>query len=147
MTRAEDIERIVIAAHALTRVAALSTQNEAPAAQWRALTILQNEGAQRVGDLARASRATQPGMTRLVGQLADQGLVTRSTDPDDSRATVVTITATGVDALAQWREQLGAALEPMFADLGEEEWTSLEQAARILTTRIALPVASTGASR
>jgi DNA-binding MarR family transcriptional regulator len=139
MTRAEDIERIVTAAHALTRVAALSTHNDAPAAQWRALTILQKEGAQRVGDLARTSRATQPGMTRLVGQMAEQGLVTRSTDPDDSRATIVTLTTAGADALDRWREQLGAALEPMFANLSDQEWSTLEHAARILTARAAAP--------
>jgi len=140
MTRAEDIERIVVAAHALTRVAALSTQNDAPAAQWRALSILQREGAQRVGDLARTSRTTQPGMTRLVGQLTDQGLVTRSADPDDSRATVVTITTAGSDAIDGWREQLGTSLQPLFEDLTEEEWSTLEHAARILTDRAAAPL-------
>ena len=70
MTHAEDIEEIVVAAHALTRIAALETRNEAPAAQWRTLSILQNEGPQRLGELATLSRVTQPGMTRLVGQLA-----------------------------------------------------------------------------
>ena len=30
MTHAEDIEQIVVAAHALTRIAALETRNEAP---------------------------------------------------------------------------------------------------------------------
>ncbi len=137
MTRADDIERIVIAAHALTRVAALSTSNDAPSAQWRALSLLQQEGPLRVGDLARLSRTTQPGMTRLVGQLAAQGLVDRSADPSDSRATVVTVTPAGVQAFADWKAQLGTALAPMFADLTDAEWSALEHASRILTERAA----------
>ncbi|MFT4212408.1 MAG: MarR family transcriptional regulator [Microbacterium sp.] len=144
MTRGEDIERLVIAAHALTRVAALRTQNEAPAAQWRALTVLRNEGAVRVGDLARASRTTQPGMTRLVGQLVEQGLVERGNDPEDSRATIVTITDAGAGALDAWREELRRALEPMFEGLSDEEWSALEHASRILTARASEPA---GAAR
>ena len=135
MTRADDIERIVIAAHTLTRIAALSTQNDAPSAQWRALSLLQQQGPLRVGDLARLARTTQPGMTRLVGQLVEQSLVTRTPDPDDSRATVVTLTGAGAAALEAWKTELGAALEPLFADLDQAEWAALEHAARILTER------------
>ncbi len=139
MTRAEDIERIVVAAHALTRIAALSTKNEAPVAQWRALTVLQHDGPQRIGELARASRTTQPGMTRLVGQLAEQGLVARGDDPDDFRATIVTLTESGGLALAAWREELLRALEPMFENLSDPEWAALEHASRILTSRATSP--------
>lgn len=135
MRKAEAIERIVIAAHALTRVAAVTTQNDAPAAQWRALSILQKEGPQRVGDLARSSRTTQPGMTRLVGQLADQHLVERRRDDDDSRVTLVSITPAGAEAIDGWRTQLGETLEPLFADLDADEWTALERASRILMSR------------
>ncbi len=135
MSRARDIEDIVIAAHTLTRIAALETRNEAPAAQWRALSILQNEGPLRLGALATASRTTQPGMTRLVGQLADSGLVTREADPADSRAIVVGITDAGAAALAAWRVQLRDALEPFFADLDDDDWTALSRTATILSSR------------
>jgi len=143
MTRADDIERIVIAAHTLTRIAALSTQNDAPSAQWHALSLLQQQGPLRVGDLARLARTTQPGMTRLVGQLVEQSLVTRTPDPDDSRATVVTLTDAGSEALAAWKTQLGTALAPLFADLTDAEWAALEHASRILTDRAAAVPAAT----
>jgi DNA-binding MarR family transcriptional regulator len=137
MTRAQDIEEIVVAAHALTRIAALETRNEAPAAQWRTLSILQNEGAQRLGELATFSRVTQPGMTRLVGQLESSGLVERGSDPTDSRATVIGITDAGARALAAWRIQLRDALEPHFADLSEDDWAALARTARILAAKTA----------
>jgi DNA-binding MarR family transcriptional regulator len=142
MTRAESIERIVIAAHALTRVAALATQNDAPSAQWRVLSILQKDGPQRVGELARTSRTTQPGVTRLVGQLEETGLVRRDRDAEDSRATVVSITAAGGDAIDDWRTQLGEALAPFFADLDDDGWDVLERASHILTSRTTVAAAT-----
>jgi DNA-binding MarR family transcriptional regulator len=138
MSRSHDIERIVVAAHALTRIAAIETRNEAPAAQWRTLSILRTEGALRLGELAAASRVTQPGMTRLVGQLADAGLVTRSVDPLDSRATVIEVTDAGRRSLDTWLVQLRDALEPRFSDLDDAGWDALARVADILSARTAL---------
>ena len=138
MPRAEDISEIVTAAHVLTRLAALETKNDAPSTQWRALSILQSDGAMRLGELAAASRATQPGMTRLIGQLAEAGLVCRDHDPSDSRATVISITARGGEELAAWRIELRDALAPLFADLSDEDWAVLSHAARILKSRTTL---------
>jgi DNA-binding MarR family transcriptional regulator len=137
MTHPEDIEQIVVAAHALTRIAALETRNEAPAAQWRTLSILQNDGPRRTGELAVMSRVTQPGMTRLVGQLADAGLIVRESDPTDSRASIIHITDAGVRALSAWRVQLRDALEPHFSDLSDEDWDAIARTARILAVKTA----------
>lgn len=126
-----------MAAHALVRIAAVESHNDAPAAQWRTLSLLRSEGPLRLGALAAASRVTQPGMTRLVGQLADAGLVTRDSDPDDSRATVVAATDTGIRALDAWLVQLGDALEPRFADLDDADWDALNRVADILSSRTA----------
>ncbi|WP_203579743.1 MarR family winged helix-turn-helix transcriptional regulator [Microbacterium hibisci] len=136
MTRDQDIETLIVAAHALTRVAALETANETPAAQWRTLTILRDHGALRIGELARLSRVTQPGMTRLVGQMADQGLVEKTTDAADSRATVVEVTGPGLEALQTWMRQLTAALAPHFDDLEPEEWDALRTTASVLMRKL-----------
>ncbi|MFB7891437.1 MarR family winged helix-turn-helix transcriptional regulator [Microbacterium sp. NPDC056044] len=133
MTHDQDIETLIVAAHTLTRVAALETANETPSAQWRTLTILRDHGALRIGELARLSRVTQPGMTRLVGQMADQGLVAKRTDAADSRATVVEVAPLGLEALQTWMLQLTAALAPHFADLKPEEWDALRVTASVLT--------------
>ena len=89
MQRADVIPSIVLSGYALGRIAAQDAGNEAPAAQWRVLSLLDRQGAARVGELARAARTTQPGMTRLLGALERDGLVQRSADPSDSRAVVV----------------------------------------------------------
>ena len=136
VTHDHDLETLIVAAHALTRVAALETANETPAAQWRTLTILRDNGALRIGELARLSRVTQPGMTRLVAQMADQGLVSRTADAADSRATVVQVTPLGLEALQTWLLQLTGALAPHFADLTALEWDALRTTARVLTRKL-----------
>jgi DNA-binding MarR family transcriptional regulator len=141
MTRTKDIERIVTAAHALTRIAAVRTGSEVPAAQWRMLSALNGEGALRVGALAQFARTPQPVVTRLVGQLVDEGLVTRAGDPEDSRATVVDLTADGRAALDRWRTDLVAAIEPLFTDLADDEWETLRRASQILADRTAVSLA------
>ncbi|QPE06038.1 MarR family transcriptional regulator [Microbacterium schleiferi] len=126
---------MISAAYALTRIAAQRTGNDAPAAQWRALAVLDREGALRIGELAAAARTTQPGMTRLIGQMTDEALVTRSPDPEDSRATVVRITADGRGALTRWRAQLSETLAPLFADLTDGDRAALERTAQVLSER------------
>lgn len=136
MTRSEDLERILFAAHALARVAALETGNDTPAAQWRTLSILNEQGhPMRLGELARLSRITQPGMTRLVGTMAEAGLVTRTSDPSDSRVTLVTVTDAGAAALEAWRTQLGQTLAARFADVDEREWEAIRVTADILSRK------------
>lgn len=135
MTHDHDIETLIVAAHALTRIAALETASETPAAQWRTLTILRDHGPLRVGDVARLSRVTQPGMTRLVGQMADQGLVEKATDAADSRVSVVSVTPLGLEALQTWLLRLTSALAPHFDDLDEAEWQALRTTAAVLARK------------
>ncbi|GAA3762320.1 hypothetical protein GCM10022240_13630 [Microbacterium kribbense] len=143
MPRAEDISEIVTAAHALTRLAALRTKNEVPTAQWRALSVLVTEGPLRLGELAVRTRTTQPGMTKLIGQMADAGLVSRQRDASDSRASVISITPHGQEELAAWRVELRDALAPLFADLDDDDWAVLSRAAGILSSRITNPQGAT----
>ncbi|GAA1528794.1 DNA-binding MarR family transcriptional regulator [Microbacterium ginsengiterrae] len=144
MQRDEIISSIVMSAHALARIAAQEARNDAPAAQWRILTILEKEPGRRVGELARASRATQPGVTRLLGDLERAGLVTRTPDERDSRATVVHITPNGAAALAHWRESFRETLAPRFAGLDADDWAALDRAAEILTAHSIESTTTTG---
>ncbi len=135
MQHGDDILRLVTGAHALTRVASLETRNEAPAAQWRTISLLRDHGPQRIGDLAALSRVTQPGMTRLVAQMAEAGLLERGADASDSRATVVSVTPAGLSALDDWMLVLSDALAPRFADLSDDDWAVIRRAADIVDAR------------
>jgi DNA-binding MarR family transcriptional regulator len=132
MDTADDLLRLIIGAHALTRIASLETRNEAPAAQWRTLSLLRDYGPQRLGDLARISRVSQPGMTRLASQMVDAGLLARASDPTDSRVSVLSITEQGSVALLEWHRVLRAALAPHFAGIADDDRAALHRAADIL---------------
>lgn len=144
MNRVDVIPSLVLSGYALGRIAAQDAGNDAPAAQWRVLSLLDQSGAQRVGALASAARTTQPGMTRLIGTLEREGLVLRSPDPADSRAIVVEITPQGAAAINAWRAEFRDTLAPRFADLGDDDWAVLTRAAEILAARAIEP---TGAAR
>ena len=135
MQQSEAITAIVLAAHALARIAAQDAGNDAPSAQWRALSILNQRGGMRLGALASAARTTQPGMTRLIGVLEHAGLVERTADPGDSRATVVHATDDGIRALDEWRTELGSTLAPRFEHLSDDDWRAIERTAAILGER------------
>ncbi|WP_417505335.1 MarR family winged helix-turn-helix transcriptional regulator [Microbacterium sp.] len=145
MNRTDVIASLVLSGYALGRIAAQDAGNDAPAAQWRVLSLLEQEGARRVGELAAAARTTQPGMTRLLGLLEREGLVLRSPDPDDSRATVVDITPRGTAAVATWRAEFREILAPRFAALNDGDWSALTRAAEILAAHTATE--RTGESR
>jgi DNA-binding MarR family transcriptional regulator len=135
MNRSEVIPSLVLSGYALGRIAAQDAGNEAPAAQWRVLSLLDQTGPRRVGELAAAARTTQPGMTRLIGGLERDGLVHRSPDPDDSRAIVVGITPDGSAALSAWRAEFRDTIAPRFTDLSDDDWAALTRAAEILAAR------------
>ncbi|HTN58918.1 MAG TPA: MarR family transcriptional regulator [Protaetiibacter sp.] len=131
------LESLLVSTHRLTRLAAQATGSTTPAAQWRTLSILAAEGPMRVGELAAASRVTQPGMTRLLGTMVEEELVTRIADRDDSRAWLIVVSEKGKKALTAWRAQLAETLDPWFGELSDADWATLEAAASLLETRLA----------
>jgi DNA-binding MarR family transcriptional regulator len=135
--RNDVLESLVVSSNRLVRLAAQTTGSRTPSAVWRTLGILDTDGPMRVGELAIASRVTQPGMTRVLATMVEEEVVSRIADVDDSRAWLIRITPKGRTALDGWREQLGQALLPWFAELDEGEWAILERASELLATRTA----------
>lgn len=118
----------------LTRLAAQATGNSTPASAWRLLAILDTEGPQRIGALASAVRVSQPALTQLATHLAEQGLVTKGSDPSDARAAVVTLTRDGATAIADWRAEIGGALSPYFASLTDDDWAHVAATVALLSS-------------
>lgn len=131
----ELLEQLLVASSRLVRIAAQATGNSTPASFWRTLSILTSDGPLRVGDLAKASRVSQPTMTKLQQQLVELGLAERVTDPEDSRASLIAVTAAGESALDDWRRHLADAVRPAFEDLSDHEIAVLSEAVDILRQR------------
>ena len=136
---------LVVAAHRLARLAAQVTGSTESPATWRTLSVLQSSGPMRLGELASQSRVSQPTMTKLVRNLVDAEWVKRIADTDDARAWQIAITGKGADALQTWRDELSAALVPMFADLSDDEIAAMRTTVGIIGSRVDLSAATSAA--
>jgi DNA-binding MarR family transcriptional regulator len=140
VTPTDILESLLVSNHRLTRVAAQSTGSKTPAGVWRTLSILSSDGAMRIGELATASRISQPAMTKLLPSLVSDELVYRIADVEDSRAWLIAISDKGRDALNTWKRELAVSLEPLFGDLTAREWSTLASAATLLQARLGTAV-------
>lgn len=132
------LSELVNSTQRLTRIAVSETGDSTSPATWRTLTALQAESPLRLGELASRTRVTQPTMTGLVASLAKSGWIERVPDPSDARAQLIEITVSGTIAVNEWRAKAGAAMEPYFDELSDDELETLERAVDILVTRTAL---------
>ncbi|MEZ0359847.1 MarR family winged helix-turn-helix transcriptional regulator [Mycobacterium sp. SA01] len=99
-------EMIALATDTLWRY--LIDRDDLSASAALVLNRLSHEGPMRVTALAAAEGASQSGMTQLVQRLERQGLLERSSDPEDGRASRVMLSEKGKqnwDARAEIRKQ------------------------------------------
>ncbi len=90
------------------------------------------QGPRRITELACEERVTQPAITLLVNRLAERGWVERSTDPDDGRAVLVTLTSAGEEAYDRLKAEYRALLHEEMATLDDDEVETLAKAVGIL---------------
>lgn len=94
---------------------------DVPTASIRLMSLLDQFGPSTVGDLATADRCSQPTMSGIVNGMADKGWVRRDPNPEDSRSTLVSMTAVGRDRLGAVRDQNSALVAQRIADSGRSE--------------------------
>jgi DNA-binding MarR family transcriptional regulator len=116
----------------LNRLANQRVRLPLPVAQARLLSTVEDQGMARISDLAALDHCSQPTMTTQVRRLEDAGLVTRSVDPDDARAVLISITAEGVATLAQVRVDRSGAVDPLLEQLDGTDRQTLISAIDIL---------------
>lgn len=98
---------------------------------------LSRNGAQRLTDLARSERASQPGMTQLVGRLERDGLVRRVPYPHDGRGVQVEVTDVGRNVLARVDAQYAAVLDALLERLDERDQGAIGAALPALARLVA----------
>jgi DNA-binding MarR family transcriptional regulator len=91
------------------------------------LHILQCSDGVRLTDLAGRLRLDASTVSRHIRQLDDRGLVTRSADPDDRRATKLVITALGTDYLADSVDRRLAALREVLVSWSDRDRDTLQE--------------------
>ena len=94
--------------------------------RYRVLSMVPDEGARRLTDLASVADMTKQAMGEFVTGLARDGYVTVQPDPADRRAKLVRLTPSGRVAAAQAREAL-ARVERLWAErVGEADVARLK---------------------
>ncbi|RKW70197.1 MarR family winged helix-turn-helix transcriptional regulator [Galactobacter caseinivorans] len=102
--------------------------------QWRALhTIVAHDGApQRQRDVASQLRIAARSAAEVIGQLESEGWITRTPDPSDKRAVLLTATDAGREIegrVSQMRAQRGSEY---FATLGAQDHAELKRLLSLL---------------
>jgi DNA-binding MarR family transcriptional regulator len=97
-----------------------------------ALATIDVHGPLTPSELAERERVKRPTATRILANLDRLGLVTRTPDPDDGRASLVATTAAGRALLRRLRTRKNAYLAKRMRGLEADEVETLERAATIL---------------
>ena len=99
--------------------------------QARALRVVARHGQVRPGRIAAHLRVAPRSVTDVIDALEERGLVERAPDPDDRRATVVTLTAPGRRLVDEIDEARRTDAHSFFSQLSERDRATLR---RILAT-------------
>jgi DNA-binding MarR family transcriptional regulator len=102
-----------------------------------ALGSIGRAGSIRPGDLARVEGIAAPGMTRLVADLEQRGLVERRDDPVDGRSTLVRLTPAGEQGLLDARRARAESVGDLIADCSADDLVLLESALAVLEASLA----------
>jgi DNA-binding MarR family transcriptional regulator len=116
----------------INRLATQRVRMQLPYAQARLLSMIEEQDAARISDLAALDHCSQPTMTAQVRRLELAGLVSRITDPTDARAVLISITPEGVAVLADVRTDRGAVIDPYLERLADADRQTLADAVRVM---------------
>jgi DNA-binding MarR family transcriptional regulator len=113
VTEAELASDLVVYAAQLIR--GLRRDLELPATT-RLLSLMDQAGPVGISRLAELDRSSQPTMSGAVAHLVEQGWAAKAPNPDDARASVVTLTDAGRAELARARARIGEHVATIVAD-------------------------------
>jgi DNA-binding MarR family transcriptional regulator len=97
-----------------------------------ALATVERHGPLTPSRLAELESIQRPTATRLVARLEEDGLISRTGDPDDRRVSHVEITREGRALLKRLRSRKNAYLAQRLRRLDDEELATIERATEIL---------------
>jgi DNA-binding MarR family transcriptional regulator len=121
-----DEETLAEAFWAVSRALRLRTRESTSSlgitpAQARAVGELRRHGSMRISALSEHLHIAPRSGTEVVDALEERGLVRRSPDPDDRRATLVTLSAEGEEVAEALRKARAAEADQFFDRLNEED--------------------------
>ena len=138
MTDRDELGNSVLRSAArLTRWASRNASFDVPMAQARLLALVEELQPARISALAAADHSSQPTMSTQVQRLEAEGWTERVPDPDDARASLVSLTPAGSAAIHRARRARLEALSPAFEQLDDDAIARLEIAVAALDDLLA----------
>ncbi|MBV9872717.1 MAG: MarR family transcriptional regulator [Frankiaceae bacterium] len=110
------------------RMNSLARGSDLTPSQLSALGVIARQGPIRLSDLADAESMNPTMVSRVVAALDDAGLVRRRPDPDDRRAGLLEVTATGRRTHDRLRAERGRILNEGLDSLSAEQRAAVEAA-------------------
>jgi DNA-binding MarR family transcriptional regulator len=107
--------------------------------QMKVLMLLRENGALRVGVLARHLNVSTPTITGIVDRLVRQDLVKREDDPSDRRVVLNVLTAKGEQLMERLRHRSDEELTRIVGGLSAQEQTEVAHALKRLEDAIGGP--------
>lgn len=101
--------------------------------QWRVLRVLADAGPLDASGIAELALLYAPSVTRILRELTERGLLSRSTDEADRRRTVISITAQGQALVRRTAEYTGLLLAGYGETFGRERLAHFIAEAAALT--------------
>jgi len=102
-----------------------------------ALATIECHGPMTPSELAARERIQRPTATRVIARLEEMGLIGRTTDPQDRRSSLVSVTREATALLAEQRTRKTAFLAERLDGLDAEDRAALERAADVLERMLA----------
>jgi DNA-binding MarR family transcriptional regulator len=125
MTQGEDVPaRLALAIARMTR-RLRSVDGGLSHGLLSALSTISKRGPIRLAELAQIETVSAPNITRLVGELESQGLVSRAVDPADGRAFLIEATPAGVETILEARSARTELLASLLAGLDARDRAAL----------------------
>jgi DNA-binding MarR family transcriptional regulator len=97
-----------------------------------ALATIERRGPLTPSGLAELERIKRPTVTRVLRHLEADGLIERVQDPEDGRATLISVTPAGRELLKRLRSRKNAYLARRLRELPPEDVEALDRAADVL---------------
>lgn len=103
------------------------------------LALLEQHGPARVGELAERARVDASVVSRQMQQLEAEGLVARTPDPDDGRASLLSLTPAGRQLLDDGRSRLAVLVTDRLSGWTPEQMSAFGRTLRRLVDDLQAP--------
>ena len=128
----EIASRLRLSATRLARRLRQEAGNGLSPSQLSALAVISNHGPLTLGALAEHERVAPPSITKVVSKLEGDGLVTRTSCPDDRRVCRVAISPDGAALVEEFRRRKTAWLTARINELDPDDQRRLADALDVL---------------